>query len=346
MAMKLPNWSSIVSRLHPALSRGRNQGYKEIVQPTQGGERKPEADVRHIIVTRLGIGIARQTFYRHHIAILKAGLYRSLAAQTDKDFEWVVICDRYISSENYESLEELVSSVRGRVLAFDPIKASRLMPTAKEIVGLRDGRRVLMTRIDDDDIVAKTFVAEIKAAASACQALPTVLALADGVEFEVALRSYRRYYHPSTPVGLSLLSDSKQVRNVYSGNHNMLHEIIKGIGGESKIIRTQKPMWVYMRRPLSDSSEHRSRKASSELKLVDEWFFRVLTACGLDKRWITSAESLLIGDHDPKPPIVGEICLNRLALKKEILSYIDELKKTGQEHSPRFHAAVSAFYAF
>lgn len=304
-------------------------------------------EARLIIVTRLGIGISRPSFFRQHVEVMRVGLARSLAAQTERNFEWVVVADTQIDADSQAALERVLSAANGRLVLLDPVVTGRLAPIPKDVLDDANDGLLVLSRIDDDDALHREFVARLHQTALDASGLPCSVAFADGLDVYPAERLYRPYHHPTIPVGLSVVSRGDKPVSPYGGNHTRQHERIEALGGTSIISRTEKPMWLYTRNVGSDSSEHRAGRLpkTRQLKRFDGVCEGTIQACGLDSNWATEVVHARRELPDPRPPVVGTKKLNRLQIKAEMLRYLRELRQTGGADSPRYHAAISAFYA-
>lgn len=301
--------------------------------------------MRLVIVTRLGVGVARPSYFRYHTSIMRASLYQSLKAQTDIDFEWVVICDSRIDEGSRSEIENLIEPVGGRVLLFDPIAKGRLLPHAKEILGRLDSRLLVMSRIDDDDVIASDFVETVKREASMATKLPCTIAWSEGVELYVRERLYRKFHNPHIALGLSVVSKQDSPISPYSGNHRKIHEATIAAGGENRIIATDFPKWVYVRRPESDSTEVRQDIWPKNIAPVDEFVNSVLTSCGLPNSWLNDTAELILNDQDPKPEIFGLKKLARMQIKGELIKLVREMHAKEETDTIKYHAIVNALYA-
>lgn len=289
--------------------------------------------------------MARPSYYSYHASIMRASLYRSLLAQTDKDFEWVVICDSRIDYANRLEVQDMVAGVGGRVLLFDPVAKGRLLPHAKEILGKLDDRKVIMSRIDDDDAIARDFVAELRREGSLATKVPCTISWSDGIELYVKEGLYRKFHNPHIALGLSVLSEGRAPVSPYAGNHRRIHQAMLEAGGENRIIDSEFPRWIYIRRPESDSTEVRPDVWPKNIKAVDEYLSEVFETCGLAKTWLEDAAPLILNDQDAKPELFGEKILARMQIKGELMKMIREANAAKETDTNKYHALVSALYA-
>src|SRR5215813_10034795 len=107
--------------------------------------------MRHIIITMLGIGVARPSYFVRRIALLRIGLYRSLCAQTSRNFEWVLAPDIHIPDSSLIELQEMSSGHSNfHICLVDPIKTGVLYPQLEDFAADVD-EDVIFSRVDEDD---------------------------------------------------------------------------------------------------------------------------------------------------------------------------------------------------
>lgn len=302
----------------------------------------PENLLTHIIATRLGIGVARATYYDHQTDLVADGLAACLRNQTSRNFSWVVIVDARIPDQQADRLLDIIESANGTLLLFDPVEAGRLLPTAKEIIGEQRRRdNILMTRIDDDDIVCSTFVEQLQSAAMPGVGVPrSSVCLADGLDCYLDEGVYRPYFHPTTPVGISVLSTISQPVSVYEGNHNKMNARAQEAGAKIITVRTERPMWAYIRRGSSDSSEHKKMLLPKNVRPYDQNVSEMIARCGLDADWLSDRRILENSKIDPRPDVIGS-GLNRLQIKQALLEM-----RSHQHTELHREALAAAIYAF
>ncbi len=70
------------------------------------------ATLRHFVVTRFGIGVHNENWYRGALDLFEAITYPSLCAQTRQDFTWLVVVDRKIPESALQRLRQVRSHGR------------------------------------------------------------------------------------------------------------------------------------------------------------------------------------------------------------------------------------------
>lgn len=295
--------------------------------------------MRLIIVTRSGIGIARRSFYRQRAALLRAGLQKSLVNQGNQKFEWVLAVDCNIDDE---SRQEFLALVEGhpnfRLLLVDPIARRQMHPPTEDVIGPEASGLIAMARVDDDDLLHRDWVTTMRAALRehGSGTLPFSAAIEHGIDLLSMQRSFRHYHHPTTPVGITLVSPASNCLNVFFCNHNRLHKMVEQMGGASRIVETRTPMWIYVRHAESESSPELVDIIKNHIfRQIDGKMHREMRIafqrCGVAETWCDDIVRIYAEHDDPKTPlIVGPH--PRMGLKRELLKILgekpDDVKRT------------------
>lgn len=298
--------------------------------------------MRHIIVTRLGIGINRPSFYDVHISLLEKTIFQSLKSQTCTEFEWVIAIDSRIDSYSLERLQDLLCPFNNfRIITVDPLATYSLNPGMKAIVGSEIGdTRLAMSRIDDDDAVSVDFVATVKKIAPSCG--PAVIAFEHGIEIMPEQNTGGRVTHDSIAIGLTVISDEDDPINIYSQNHRKWRERMNTIGG-SYILSQNKDAYIHVRWGNSDSHEGKKiRKKANELLHTDILLEEVSYKFGIQHTWIEDIKYTMKSTNDTRAPLVYSD-VPRLNIKREILRAFRSARNEGNDKLSS--ALASAFYA-
>ena len=117
--------------------------------------------MEHLILTRFGVGQARDGFFRANLPFLQETLAPSLRAQTDRRFKWVVIVDTAVP--NWVEIElALVAGIVPEMVVkkHNPVKERSFLPDFSSLLlemGVRPGSLVATTRVDADDGLSSDF---------------------------------------------------------------------------------------------------------------------------------------------------------------------------------------------
>lgn len=302
--------------------------------------------MRHVIITRLGIGIARPSFYRQHIAMLKEGLFKSLCAQTNQNFEWYVCVDQLIDAENRAALQALLNTQKNfKLFTFDPLRKGRMMPYWKDFSKEPVSEALMLTRMDDDDCLHARFVEIMQD--FACERLKTEerfsCAIANGIEVSIHEKQFRKRIDKEL-VGLSTVTGGGEVVDIYKGGHRGFSTQMKELGIHHHVIETAEPFWIYTIHPHSDSFPKKPNITSLH-KPMDGLALTTLESCAVSADWPARIEKIFIDHPDPVHDLHAHVGLKRLNIKRLILNDVRSLQKAGDRESDRYKALVAGFYA-
>lgn len=285
--------------------------------------------LRHIIATRLGMGMMRRSFYARHIRILEATVLPSMAAQTCQDFEWVIGVDIRIDDESWREITDLLAPwPHFRAVKADPF-VHDIVPKLDLVApeGLGDCDVVALTRIDDDDAVTIDFVARIRDLALDPEArLPLSIALGNGVQVEPTTGRFAAARAKSIAIGLTLISRADAPLDIYGHSHIKVAAKVADLGGDSRLIEADTPLWIHVRGTETDSGE--ALKVVSlprpSFDLADEeatsrLLAPALKACGLDLEWVGRVRALREAWPDVAVDISWDPPLRRSQIKGALL---------------------------
>lgn len=293
--------------------------------------------LRHIVSTRMGLGMRRPSFFRRHIALMAETLVPSLAAQTCQDFEWILATDAKIDDENWEELGRVLRPYPNfRAVKLDPFMHG-LSPRLAAILpeGVGDVDLVAVSRVDDDDALAKDFVETVRREALAPDGgYPLAIAFANGVQVDPSTGRFAPYTAEFIAIGLTLVSRADSPMDIFGLNHKRLGAHVSAAGGEVRVVAEGGARWIYARSPASDSGEalrvggpngeSRVRMPRPIFDLSDEAAVgRVLRPalerCGLSMDWLETIRALRAGLPDHGPDIAWDPPMKRMLIKGALL---------------------------
>ncbi|QZH76408.1 MAG: hypothetical protein JY451_07710 [Erythrobacter sp.] len=197
---------------------------------------------QHFLLTRFNIASpGRESAIRNapgwlerRFALFEAYCLPSIAAQTTRDFHWLI----YFDPATPEAFRERISAAQQSF----PFEARFVESFSAEMVA-RDvverlnpaARRVLSTRLDNDDAVSRDFLKRVRAAAEA-HAPGTVLNFPQGI----ALRHGRLFSadDPSNPFTTLIEDTSGPVQTIWSAQH-------RDLGTKWQLVQiTSPPVWL------------------------------------------------------------------------------------------------------
>jgi len=118
------------------------------------------------IITRFGLGQKSRDFYEHELSFAKSLLFPSIINQSDKDFTFLLLCDKKIPKEIINQVKVFFeeSNVNFEIHLHDPFEKYSLKPDISEIISrpLNIGDRITSVRVDIDDAISKNYVEIVK----------------------------------------------------------------------------------------------------------------------------------------------------------------------------------------
>lgn len=277
----------------------------------------------------------------------------SLAAQTNKNFEWVIAVDEMIDAASMASLQRLIAPhPHFKIVTCRPTETYRLYPSIDEMMPAGVGADLLLlSRVDTDDALSSEFVSVLQRAAGNTSA-PAVLSLQNGAEVTVADRMIGPVQHRSIAIGVSILSEGPPFEHILNKNHMTLEEWATSVGGAFIAIDAPSIGYLHVRHPDSDSHHQRATRRSCKhpqpIDLPRRFFWskpaytpyhiEVSAAVGLAPSWIETVERV----RDPALPALPEE-LPRMASKHFMLTALKEARERGDMNLAK--AIRNAIYA-
>lgn len=319
--------------------------------------------MKHVLVTRMAIGTASEAVFRERTSFLLNGLYRSMVRQTCLDFEWVVVTEKFIDRASANAVKKafrafphfhlmLVDSFvdRSISLPFNKIRDERVDPRSP----------VMMSRIDDDDMLSIDFVEQCQIVAKEHDSkIPAVLSFNKGYLVMPSAGRMAPTNSDHNSAGLTTISPAGHHLHPMSFGHNQIHDKLVELGGVSIIKGTRKPMWLVALHPGSDSRTFKSGSRIERALKVRESFtkddapektIRALRRFGLRTHNLDNIA--VAAREDQRPDLVGlkrdEPKLKRLGIKQRLLEIADILDKTipdGAGAQEQMTALREAYYA-
>jgi hypothetical protein len=262
-----------------------------------------------LIVTRLCIGYQRADIFEYRLALLEATAARSIRAQTDRDFTWVISTDCRAPEWVFARLEALSDNIV--VFKRDPL-VSGLTPIGGEGVRSLGDTKTAVVRLDDDDLLRRDFVGHLRE-------IGTDLPLNSAITWENGFNLYEGGVEPAVYAwsgqGTTTISTADHFFNPYTTNHLRLGEKAKMRGGVALV--DQEPMWVRTWHAASDSTAARGvrfEQAGGDANLKDY---------GVEDHQAVYE----IHSNQPSPPHFGGKVQAASEVKGEIFKLYTETKK-------------------
>jgi hypothetical protein len=270
-----------------------------------------------LVITRLGLGMSRDEFYRHRVQVAKLSLARSLRAQTDESFTWVLVRDVRAPTWVDGEFETLATGMSFDIWRRDPTVVG-MNPVDREAVRAMTGSRpAILSRCDDDDLLHRTYAARTRQELAG-RAPPSALTFVRGGNL-IDGKVYPIDY-PWVGAGLAVLADEQATMTPYRYNHTTFGVRMQEQGFEAREITTSHLMWLRSVSGASDSAAGR--------RIRPRWWqlpTRITFAdFGATEQSIEQLRIVLAGapaSPSPQPP--GR---SRLAQKMELAQRIRKLK--------------------
>ena len=321
--------------------------------------------MQHVIVTRFGVGQARDEFYRSKLPILKTTLLPTLDRQVRANFRVVLITDHMCPPWVRRDLSA-ISSDRPWVTVHyhNPFRRFRLMPNLGSVIEKKlaiDEQHwpLLMTRIDDDDGLAPHFCSAVTDFARSIWTdtkLPSSVLIAHGrgVMITTGGEVIAEVNYPEVSIQ-SVLTNEPGRRSPYEGSHRSSQKRYVTSDGLATNMVCDDALWFRYLRAGSEATRggHRSNVRKylegfpgrtmirqwdsaefSEYFGLDTDFFRRL-AC-LEAKGVQDHVDLIVG---------GAPRLKRMQIKRELLRVAKRIsKKPGRGQKKQLKAIKEGFY--
>jgi hypothetical protein len=210
-----------------------------------------------VLITRIGVGISRDAYYRHRIQVAELALARSLRAQTDRSFTWVLVRDVRAPAWVDSELERLASGMSFDIWRRDPTVEGINPVDRRAVRAMIAERQTILSRCDDDDLLHRTYIARTREALAG-RSRPSALTFVRG-GYLVGRDVYPKRY-PWFTAGLAVVPDERAQITPYLFNHAFVGREMRRRGFEAFEIKTAHPMWLRTVSAASDSAaRHRLR---------------------------------------------------------------------------------------
>jgi hypothetical protein len=207
-----------------------------------------------VLITRIGVGVSRDGYYRHRIRVAELALGRSLRAQTDKSFTWVLVRDVRAPAWVDGEFEGLATGLSFDIWRRDPT-VEGINPVDRPAVrAMTASRPTILSRCDEDDLLHRVYMARTRQELAG-RAPPCALTFVDG-GYLIDGKVYPIRY-PWVSVGLAVLPDKQAWITPYSFNHPHFGVDMRERGFEAREISTSRPMWLRSVSAGSDSAARR-----------------------------------------------------------------------------------------
>lgn len=213
----------------------------------------------HVLVTRLGIGVNSDLWFRRRFPIFRGACFPSIAAQTVPVERWIVSCDAGAPAwldDEFAKLKKILPAIELQRL--DPFRTGSLNPISKP--NLRETVKtshILTSRIDDDDCWRHDYVERLRhlvdgAPPAASDRLG--LTLFQGYEYSTEDFCLREMLYPWHSMTVNVLSPMDPLITCYDNGHTRTAAALREAGYSLIEFTDTKPYWLYLRHAAADSA--------------------------------------------------------------------------------------------
>jgi Putative rhamnosyl transferase len=270
-----------------------------------------------VLITRIGIGISRDEYYRHRVRVAELALARSLHAQSDKSFTWVLVRDVRAPAWVDGAFEGLATGLSFDIWRRDPTVVGINPVDWPAVRAMAATRPTILSRCDDDDLLHRTYVARARQELAG-RTPPCALTFVQGGNL-IDGKVYPIRY-PWITAGLAVLLDEKVWITPYFFNRIRFGVDMREKGFEALEISTPHLMWL---RSVSASSDSAARR-----RIRPRWWKRPARIpfkdFGATQESIEQLGKALA--EAPAPPSPRPPGRSRLAQKMELAQKIRALK--------------------
>lgn len=220
----------------------------------------------HLLLTRFNLDVGYgggkhrdRSWLRHRTELFERYCLPSVRVQTTAQFSWLVLCSDETPSQELRRLEQLSSNTDSfTVVRCPPFRSLDMRTIIKDRIP-RATRRVITTRLDNDDLIARDYLERVQTAdpgsgrAAINFALGTVLDAQSGVVVR-----HRHYANPF--ISLAEPADDSML-TVFAHEHNRWHAATD----VAQVRGTGAPAWMVTihDRNVSNQKPARVRRARS-----------------------------------------------------------------------------------
>lgn len=201
-------------------------------------------DIYHLIITKFNIRhpeweqdyrgqpVLDETWMDHRIALFEQYCLPSFQAQTDQNFNWLILLDATTLPHHRQKMQSLVGDFDHFELKY--CTAAEIVPYIESHLATQPREAYITTHIDNDDAIHQRYVELVQ---SLCAGHTTALIdLELGYQAIPQIPRYRRLLDPLNPF-ISLLAHKAQPAHILQHPHNRWQH-------PNTIRYDQDPMWL------------------------------------------------------------------------------------------------------
>jgi len=217
-----------------------------------------KSDFKHVVFTNFGVGIFDVNWLAYRLELFKLTTLKSLSSQTNKNFDWYIFVHKDMPKVILNLLGESLHGIGVRVF-LTPVESYDLIQG--EITNIKSkisSEFLISSRIDDDDLVYVDAVRDIQRKFTAKEKDFSLISLNNGADYLPEDNVAVKRDSESIAIMLSLISIRLENGGYHSINEFAHHMVIDTLA-KFKIdceycpIESDKPLYFYIKHPLSDS---------------------------------------------------------------------------------------------
>lgn len=254
---------------------------------------------KHFVMTRFGLGIFSEEWYKHRFEIFEAITMPSILNQTEKNFKWIIFVD--INLPEYARIKFFEYTKKDSRIIIYYINQIKENIDSDNLFNLMidSDNYILTSRIDDDDAIALDTFEKVYNAIKkenlnnldSDNSKSLLLTLPLGYEFDINIGRYTEYRHLSLGMAIYLLLPPHIKKSCYSYSHS---NIIEKSGAKHIELNKTEHSWLYTRHLQADS---RLNKVKEGYKRFDENDYKYFSdTFGVDpeklNKYITNSKSV------------------------------------------------------
>lgn len=186
-------------------------------------------------------------YLKKRFEIFEKYTFPSFQSQTEKEFKWIVM----FHSDTPESFKKRIKELKLRMEQFCPIflddeECEKMAVILQEYICKNyNGKRIITTRVDNDDAVHLTFVENIQRdIVENVKQSNTVLTYVNGLQYDIRNKRALKYEYANNHFLSLYVSDVKANNHILFYNHDDISKIVQN--NQMQIVKknTKIPLWV------------------------------------------------------------------------------------------------------
>lgn len=186
-----------------------------------------------------------EEYLEKRFRIFEKYTFPSLLGQTDKNFEWIVMFHKDTPELFKEKIHEFEMRMpKFKPMYFDDEECKRLYhESVRNYIKENYVGDIITTRIDNDDILHKTFIEDCKKQFINVEKT-TVLTYVNGYQYDSRNNTVINYEFYSNHFLSLYVPYGQEIEQILSFDHSHIYKVIEEKGFDKIEKHTQIPMWI------------------------------------------------------------------------------------------------------